>query len=201
MSQILVVSRTRMNNGVCCGAIDMNSKEFIRLHNERGGRLPFDAPYQIGEIYDATYQTSWNVRPAPHIEDKQLIAARFVRKMNDYELKSYIDNNLPISEGGLSSIFEGKLNTASYAPYIDRNAIPRHSVCFWKADAPITKYVFLGKVKYRYKGNNISFVGYQDPIDVIPAGTIIRMSLANWWSKDDDTEQRCYLQLSGWYGV
>ena len=27
----------------------------------------------------------------------------------------------------------------------------------------------------------------------------IRLSLAHWWSKDGETEERCYLQVSGFY--
>lgn len=41
--------------------------------------------------------------------------------------------------------------------------------------------------------------GFQTPLDYIPQGTVLRMSLANWWKKGDSDEERCYLQLSGWY--
>ena len=40
------------------------------------------------------------------------------------------------------------------------------------------------------------------PIKVIPAGTLVRVSLARWWRPEDSEpnfEERCYLQLSGWY--
>lgn len=43
------------------------------------------------------------------------------------------------------------------------------------------------------------YVGLQD-VEVIPAETLIRLSLANWWVPEDgNVERRCYLQLSGWY--
>jgi ATP-dependent DNA helicase RecQ len=45
------------------------------------------------------------------------------------------------------------------------------------------------------------FVGFQEPVEVIPAGTLLRVSLAHWWRprEDADVEPRCYVQLSGWY--
>ena len=58
-----------------------------------------------------------------------------------------------------------------------------------------------GKHYYYYNNIRIKFVGYQSLVERIPAGTIIRLSLATWWSGDNDGkgEDRCYLQLSGWY--
>lgn len=52
----------------------------------------------------------------------------------------------------------------------------------------------LGNVNTKLK-----FVGFQTIIPYIPKGTIIRLSLANWWNGDGSGEDRCYLQLSGWY--
>ena len=36
---------------------------------------------------------------------------------------------------------------------------------------------------------------------MIPAGTLVRVSLAHWWRPEDDHtgELRCYVQLSGWF--
>jgi hypothetical protein len=62
------------------------------------------------------------------------------------------------------------------------------------------------KVIYRYFGPqgllDVPFVGFDEPVDVIPAASLIRLSLARWWKHpeaDEDFELRCYLQLSGWY--
>ena len=44
------------------------------------------------------------------------------------------------------------------------------------------------------------YVGLQPTEDIIPKGTLLRVSLARWWSPNDvEVENRCYLQLSGWY--
>lgn len=50
----------------------------------------------------------------------------------------------------------------------------------------------------------IPYVGFEPAVDLIPKGTLVRVSLARWWRPHDsppDMEERCYLQLSGWYEV
>ena len=60
-------------------------------------------------------------------------------------------------------------------------------------------------VRYRYPtekgGCTLTFVGFQEPLEIIPAGTLVRVSLAHWWQPEDtpDVEERCYAQLSGWF--
>ena len=200
--EVLIVSRTRMKNGVCCGGLNLKSGEFIRLHNERGGKLSVDAPFQIGQVYELDYKTAWNVRPRPHVEDKEVQPSYCLRKQLPVsELIKTIDRLVDVPKGDFDVIFNGMLNHSSYAAYISPNAVPNFSVCFWRPDAPLYKSEFMGRVRYRFNGNNISYVGFQEPVNIIPAGTLLRMSLANWWSPDDITEKRCYLQLSGWYGL
>src|SRR5262249_30308746 len=50
-------------------------------------------------------------------------------------------------------------------------------------------------------GRTLTFVGFQEPLEVIPAGTLLRVSLAHWWRPKDKPEEelRCYVQLSGWF--
>lgn len=83
--------------------------------------------------------------------------------------------------------------------------VPNHSTCFWICDQDIVRKNHQGKIKFHYKddnhiwGYNISYVGLEDdPVDIIPQGSLIRLSLAHWWSPGD-TEERCYLQLSGYF--
>ena len=49
MATVLIVSKTQMRNGVCVGGIIEQTCELIRIHNERGGNLSDDAPYEIGD--------------------------------------------------------------------------------------------------------------------------------------------------------
>ena len=199
--EVLIVSRTRMNNGVCCGGIDLTNGEFIRLHDHWGKNLTDSAPFQIGEVYNMNYRTAIKCRPLPHVEDKEVLPDyEKLRQLSTTEFIDEIDRLVDVLNGSIETIFEGKLRRSTFATYISPEDIPQFSVCFWRPNSPLIKSGFLGKTKYWYGGNYaINYVGFQEPIEVIPAGTLLRMSLANWWSPDDITEKRCYLQLSGWF--
>ncbi len=201
--EVLIVSRTRMKNGVCCGGIDLANGEFVRLHDHWGKNLTDSAPFQIGDVYNLDYRTAVNCRPIPHIEDKEVLPdCEKLKQLTATEFIDEIDRLVDVPNGGIETIFEGKLRRSTFATYISPKDIPQFSVCFWRPNAPLIKSGFLGKTKYWFSGSYaINYVGFQEPIEVIPAGTLLRMSLANWWSPDDITEKRCYLQLSGWFGL
>jgi hypothetical protein len=192
-----------MRNGVCCGGIDLSNGEFIRLHDHWGKPLTESAPFQIGDVYNMNYREAANARPIPHIEDKEILPTyEKERHLSTSELIEKIDRLVDVPNGGIETIFEGKLRRSTFATYISPDFVPQFSVCFWRPDAPLIKSGFLGKTKYWFKGcYAINYVGFQEPIDIIPVGTLLRMSLANWWSPDNITEKRCYLQLSGWFGI
>ena len=198
--EVLIVSRTRMRNGVCCGGIDLTTGEMIRLHDHWGRNLTPEAPFQIRQVYNLDYRQALHARPIPHVEDKEVMPGyQLVKEFSVSEFVAEIDRLVNIPYGGIESIFEGKLRHSSYSTYISPEDIPSFSVCFWRPNIQLIKSEFLGKTRYWFGNNVISYVGFQDPLNVIPEGTLLRMSLANWWSPDSITEKRCYLQLSGWF--
>lgn len=223
--KILIVSRTQMKNGVCVGGIDLNSFELIRLHNERGGNLTIDTPYQIGEVWEMNIELPWNPRVRPHVEDRMTIPLSLYGCIDMKDISSFLKGNIvnvkiapngsngtrlcficcgeniksKIVKGTLSTTFEGKLKFRGKASYIGKEDISNFSTQFWIADKPLYHKVSFEKHYYVYDNTYIRFVGFQDMVEVIPAGTIIRLSLANWWDGDGSGEERCYLQLSGWY--
>ena len=202
MRKVLVVSRTKMRNGVCVGGIDLTSGLFVRLHTEHGANLSCDAPYNIGEIWDLELESLWNPRKAPHVEDVMVKSANRLEVVPSERLTCYIKGlGIPIYCGPLESIFEGKVSFTSRGKgYINESNVPCNSVCFWIPDADLLPNESSGKINFVYKDKQIPYVGFQK-VNIIPAGTLVRMSLANWWKPDDDTdvEPRCYVQLSGWY--
>ena len=47
---------------------------------------------------------------------------------------------------------------------------------------------------------HIPYVGVEPPPEIIPVGSLVRLSLARWWKPEEKEEdKKCYLQLSGWY--
>ena len=87
----------------------------------------------------------------------------------------------------------------------ERTGIPPFSTTFWRPDQPLQMTDDSKRIRYRYPtpdgGRTLTFVGFQEPIATIPAGTLVRVSLAHWWRPEDDHtgELRCYVQLSGWF--
>lgn len=202
MAIILIVSRTKMSNGICIGGINEETCEFIRLHNELGANLSSDAPYNIGERWEMIVKDAWNRRPYPHVEDKQTMP---ITKINDVGIAGIIGfiNNHNFGNrcfrGRLEDAFEGCLNFEGNKNFINRNSIPHFSTQFWMSDKDLLYVRQWDKDYYIYNGKRIKYVGFQEPVERIPAGTILRLSLANWWDGDGSGEDRCYLQLSGWY--
>ena len=199
--KVLIVSRTQMKNGVCVGGINIDTCELIRLHNDRGGNLSCDAPYQIGEIWSMVVENPWNPRPEPHTEDRSVTPKSLVENIGISGVVEYINNNidgLNVAVGDLTKVFDGSLQVSGNKCYVGEENVPGFSTQFWIADSPLYHRVCFDKDFYYYKGLLIRFVGFQQIVDVIPQGTVIRLSLANWWDNGCG-EERCYLQLSGWY--
>jgi len=191
-----------MQNGICVGGIVESTNELIRLHDDRGGNLPIDSPYEVGDRWDIAIQHAWNARPIPHIEDKQTLPIRKIENIGIHGIIQFLmSKNLGarLTRGPLSQTFEGCLNLCGKKNFVDRNHIPSFSTQFWIPDTNLIHRIEWGKHYYYYNDIRLKFVGFQTDIDIIPAGAIVRLSLANWWDGDDSGEERCYLQLSGWY--
>lgn len=214
MARVIIVSKTRMaNDNVCVGGVDFDNKRSVRLMDANGYHESQDeCPYEIWDVWDADYVSS-NQRPAPHVEDVNVIN-RNKRGVLTNELRTTTEfakllrqSNVPVFTGGLLNCFDGKLKCTQYGTlFINEENVPNYSTCFWICDRIVRRSDFKGKVRYNYNdgirnwGYNISYVGLSEPADIIPAGSLIRLSLAHWWSpSDSEDEERCYLQLSGWF--
>ncbi len=200
MATVLIVSKTKMACGVCVGGINEQSGELIRLHNERGGNLAADAPYEIGDRWEMLVDTAWNVRSAPHVEDKQTSPIKKIENIGIHGVIDYVRNhNLGnrLFVGPLNETFEGCLHSRNY---VTKDCVPNFSTQFWIPDQALNHVVFYDKDYYIYRGLKIKYVGLSLAVDQIPAGAIVRLSLAYWFDGNGSLpEKRCYLQISGWY--
>lgn len=202
MTKVLIVSKTQMNSGVCVGGIVEETCEFIRLHNEKGGILAAETPFQIGDRWILQITTAWNKRQAPHIEDKQIVANRLIENIGTKGIIQFIQShNLGnrLVDGRLEETFESCLCLQGTKNFINKSAVPNFSTQFWITDKDLVYYQLFDKHYYMYGSIRLKYVGYETPISRISQGTIVRLSLANWWNGDGSNEERCYLQLSGWY--
>jgi ATP-dependent DNA helicase RecQ len=202
--KVIIVAKTRRGGGACVGGITEDGRS-VRLvaadaaTNERAG-----LEYNVNEVWDVESRPDVNVLP-PHIENIIVLRARRLKKSP--HTISIIRRYLPPVTGATDVLFGG-LAQASMggALYLSEGTgLPGFSTQFWVPDQPL-QLDFEGKrIRYRYPtpegGRTLTFVGFQEPVEVLPAGTLLRVSLAHWWRPKEkpDEELRCFVQLSGWF--
>ena len=212
MAKVLIVSKTKMaNERVCVGGIDLDNKRSVRLLSATGTHeTQTECPYNIGDIWDINYLIS-NRRPKPHTEDVNVVdrVKHDVLAISNCGIDRFItmiqDCNIPLFRGDLTEVFDGKLKiTDNGSLYISKEDVSEYSTCFWVCDRNLLGYESRGRMKFRYNNNStmygytISYVGLSNIPKTIPSQSLVRLSLAHWWSpKDSEDEERCYLQLSG----
>lgn len=205
MQQVLILSKTHMHGQVCVGGILTRNGKFVRLLDEDGHNQPEDTPFEVRQVWEIEFTQKSNCTP-PHVED--ILIHNQTKKgvlKKEITLTDYLVKTLKVKvwRGAPDNLFDGLIKwTSSGSGYIDNHAVPSNSVGFWIADKDLTRNDYNG-VRYKYPSplgwRTIKFVGFQSPVQKIPAGTLMRVSLARWWQKDEHSDKCCYLQLSGWY--
>ena len=202
--KVLIVAKTRMGGGACIGAITEEG-ESVRL-------IPFNEDphdganreYEIGDVWKISAEPVTNLI-SPHIENVVVYEKHQLGTANN--LIDSIERLMPPKVGAPTELYEGLLqSTGSGAIYIAKQSgVPPYSTTFWQPDQPLIRDTERKNVRYRYPtekgGCTLTFVGFQEPLEIIPAGTLVRVSLAHWRQPEDtpDVEERCYAQLSGWF--
>lgn len=196
-----------MGSGACIGAITEKG-ESVRL-------IPFNADphdganreYEIGDIWGITGEPE-TLLTAPHNENFVVHKKSRLHTTKDMkDLVSAIELLMPPKTGHPRVLYEGLLqNTESGRLHITKQSgIPPYSTTFWKTDQPLILDIEKHRPRYRYSTENegctFTFGGFQEPLETIPAGTLLRVSLAHWWRPEDKptVEERCYAQISGWF--
>ena len=205
--RVLIVAKTRMGSGACIGAITEKG-ESVRL-------IPYNADphdganreYEVGDIWEITGKPETSLIP-PHNENIVVNKKQRLRTTKDTkDLVSAIELLMPPKSGDPRELYEGLLKTTSSGSlYIAVNGdIPLYSTTFWRPDQLLTRDTEGKRIRYRYPTENggctFTFVGFQEPLETIPAGMLLRVSLAHRWRPKDqpDAEERHYAQISGWF--
>ncbi len=198
-----------MGSGACIGAITENG-ESVRL-------IPYDADphdganneYNVGDIWEITAEPVPETALIPPHNENIIVREKhrlYVTK-DTKSLVSAIELLMPPKTGHPRELYEGLLkSTGSGSLYIavDGDTLA-YSTMFWRSDQPLTRDTEGRRIRYRYPTENggctLTFVGFQEPLETIPAGTLLRLSLAHRWRPEDqpDAEERHYAQLSGWF--
>ncbi len=205
--RVLIVAKTRMGSGACIGAIT-ETGESVRL-------IPYNADphdganreYEVGDIWEVSGEPETSLIP-PHNENFVVRKKSRIRTAKDVkDLVSAIQLLMPPKIGHPRELYEGLLqNTENGRLHIAKQSgIPPYSTTFWRTDQPLPLDIEKQKPRYRYPTENggctFTFGGFQEPLETIPAGTLLRVSLAHWWRPEDkpEVEERCYAQISGWF--
>lgn len=202
---VLIVAKTRMGTGACIGAITETGTSVRLLAADAEVNERFNLEYEIGDVWELLdYSPPSEVIP-PHIEDVIVRAKR--RRRTSNKLLAAIRRFMPPTCGGLDALYSGLLQVSnSGRVYIGQDAIPKASTLFWQPDRPLRFSISSrGHFRYAYPSDEgeryLTYVGFQPPVETLPAGILLRVSLARWWQPHDHPEEepRCYVQISGWF--
>ena len=202
--RILIVAKTRRGTGACVGGITRagRSVRLVAADAERNEHAGLE--YNVGEVWEIESAPDTHLIP-PHVENIVVLSARRLNPVENVE--AIIRRFMPPAAGGPENLFDGRLQALpSGALYIaERTGLPSRSTLFWETDQPLQRDVEGKRIRYRYPtgdgGRTVTFVGFQEPLEVIPPGTLLRVSLAHWWRPQDrpEDELHCHAQLSGWF--
>ncbi|GAC1435375.1 MAG: hypothetical protein PVSMB2_31670 [Ktedonobacteraceae bacterium] len=210
MERVLIVSKTRMANGLCVSGLTRDTKKSIRLIPLGRNNQPNDTKFEVGQVWNIEFRANEKIEP-PHMEDVAVIRQQYVSQVSN--MRETLMKYIRIWRGDPNTMFDNFLVFGNTSAYISKTGgIPTQSTGYWIPTRELTlSYSPQDKPRYnidyisRNNGGShtrtlfIPYVGCAETIPVIPKETLVRVSLARWWKPDGVNEDRCYLQLSGWY--
>jgi len=207
VERVLIVAKTHMKSGACISGLARSSNRGIRLIPKDRLNQSTGTDFDVGQIWDIEFQEAVEVDP-PHVEDVVVINKQYVGRVAS--LRETLMKRIQPWRGGPECLFDNMITVGQKNCYVSRSApIPNCSTGYWLPDRQLILNQENGKSRYliEYKdkaGNSntprtlsVPFVGFASPIEKIPPETLVRVSLARWFAPS--SEDRCYLQISGWY--
>ena len=206
MTQVLIVGKTRMGDGICLGGIVGGSNRSVRLLPRSGFNHPMDTDYELRDLWNLELkELPRSQKHAPHSEDVRVMNKVRIRKASPKELRDFIVNRVGASLVEPHKLFDGRIQfTRNRRGYITPKAkIPLYSTGFWRFEQALRlqhETNRAGSAALRYvtadKSLDVKYVGLEEPLEVIPPGAILRFSLTHWFG---DKPAGFWLQLSGWF--
>ena len=202
--KVLIVAKTRMGKGACIGGITQDGKSVRLMPADIDAQERAGQEYEVGDLWEVEATPASDITP-PHVENIIVYKKRRLPPLRDPI--AIIEKYMSPKVGGPAELYEGLTqSTSNGSLYIaESGGLPPYSTTFWRTDQPLVLDTTSKRIRYRYPtedgGRTLTFVGFQEPLRTIPAGTLLRVSLAHLWRPKDDstTEYRCYVQLSGWF--
>jgi ATP-dependent DNA helicase RecQ len=202
--KVVIVAKTRMRGGACVGAVTFDGRSLRLIAADQEWNDQFNLEYSVGDVWDVDCRAPDELLP-PHVENVVVQSKRKLPPIGN--VVAVIEQQMPPRQGGLEVLFEGLAQaTSAGALYVtERTGYPGYSTMFWRPDQPLLRQDDAKRIRYCYATpagpRTLTFVGFQEPLPEIPAGSLLRVSLAHRWRPEDgpEAELRCYVQLSGWF--
>ena len=179
-TRVLIVAKTRMRSGACVGGIMPDGTSVRLIASDYETNPSFNMAYQVGEVWEVDYTSVSGLIP-PHTEN--ILVQNKCRLGRHHELAETILERMPPKDGGIEILYDGLTqHTTTGALYIaERSGVPAYSTMFWRPDRPLQLDDSAKRIRYRYPtpdgGRTLTFVGFQEPVETIPAGSLVRVSI------------------------
>ncbi|GAC1365074.1 MAG: hypothetical protein PVSMB5_04620 [Ktedonobacteraceae bacterium] len=208
MERVLIVAKTYMQSGVCIGGLTRETNRSVRLLAADGSHQSADTSLDVRQVWDMDFHPPASLTP-PHVEDVCVTHEEFIGTQKD--MRALLLPRIKIWEGGPEKLFDGRIVFGDGVAYVNRDKeLPTCSTGYWLSDRLLTLIYRSGSRPYYWlnlstptnpalKKLYIRYVGFAVPLVRIPPQTLIRVSLARWWVPSNADDERCFLQISGWY--
>ncbi len=188
MERVLIVAKTRMHDAACVSGLTIDTNRGIRLLRSNGFNQQVNTPFGVGQVWELDFYPSSQIAP-PHLEDVIVTKERLIGHCTD--LASILKQRVKPWQGEPKQLFDGLLVLGKTSAYISESTgIPQCSTGYWLPNTPLDLvekndkpyYQIMYDMYNHYQGTlSIPYVGFTNPIQQIPANTLIRVSLARWW--------------------
>jgi hypothetical protein len=190
-----------MGSYACVGGFDISNRRAVRLLGPRGENQPLTTPFALHDLWRLDYEPERRLR-YPHIEDVRVVSQARITAHSDGLQRALQD--IEVCTGPLDDIFERQVQWTSHGSgYVnEEGGVPAQSICFWRALTDLSCQTDGSSAYYIAEvapSRRLKYVGLEPAARLLRAGTLLRLSLARWWTPEDAIEERCYLQLSGWF--
>lgn len=207
MTKVLIVGKTKKWKEVCVGGLVLDSLRSVRLLTESGDDQPEDTPFELGSVWEISFEeSSCHQRANPHVEDVRIVGKQPVAGWLREKFVDFLVKRIDAPTVDPRYLFDGLVQfTENRKWYVapDRG-LPSYSTGFWRLRKALRLFWVYqypeSKPRYLYLDENaanptfdVPYVGFEEPLEVIPRGTLVRFSLTRKY------KGRFWLQLSGWF--
>ncbi|MCB2211459.1 hypothetical protein KQI52_05050 [bacterium] len=204
--RVLILGRTRAGQMLCVGGMTDTLANIRLKRDENPPHWYVEAcPFHVGDVFTVTCSDSPDHDSPHHREDVRTHVWQYEKTLNSDRVVAAIERTGRVRKGpepwlafrkdNNSGVFFTLTEKGSWVIPKSQLARAPWSVAFWRptVDLSFREKYFWGKSRTReYR---IPYVGTDRPEQVLPAGTLVRLSTSAYFKPVNGAA----LQLSGWF--